>query len=361
MVASLSSSPPLPPAALLAGRSGSSLVPARFLAARAKESLMVPRRLAFTLVELLVVIAIIGVLVALLLPAVQAARESARRSKCVNNLKQIGVAVHNYEITFRTFPIGAYDCCYGTWLLSSLPYIEQDSLYTQYVRPGAMEGFGGASGADIRYGTAVNLPVTRTQIATYTCPSDTKSASLGIISGVTFHNYVANYGNTVRGRLDSQGVIYGGAPFILVINPVKVPGFVTDQKFPRCVKFADVTDGLSNTLMFSETVQGKGGDLRGFGWWGGGSHFETFLSPNSPLPDRTEQSCTPAVRLNPPCVNRVVGDANLEETIAARSRHPVGVHAANCDGSTRFVSNNIDLPTWRGLGTAFAGDTIGSF
>ena len=75
---------------------------------------MFGKRHGFTLVELLVVIAIIGVLVALLLPAVQSARESARRSKCTNNLKQIGLAVHNYEDSFRTFPIGAYDCCYGT-------------------------------------------------------------------------------------------------------------------------------------------------------------------------------------------------------------------------------------------------------
>src|SRR5262245_58450421 len=209
---------------------------------------MLAKRQGFTLVELLVVIAIIGVLVALLLPAVQSARESARRSKCINNLKQIGLAVHNYENTFRTFPIGAYDCCYGTWLLSILPYIEQGALYQQYVRPGAMEGFGGANGGDIRYGTAVNLPVTRTQIMTYWCPSDTKSANPGVISGVTFHNYVANFGNTVRGRLNSQGVMFGGAPFIMVINPTKVPGFVTDQKHPQFVKFADVTDGMSTTL-----------------------------------------------------------------------------------------------------------------
>jgi hypothetical protein len=171
----------------------------------------------------------------------------------------------------------------------------------------------------------------------------------------------ANYGNTVRGRLNSQGVTFGGAPFILVINPSKVPGFVTDQKNPQVVKFADVSDGMSTTLMFSETVQGKGGDLRGFGWWGGGSHFETMITPNSPLPDRTEQSCTPTVKLNPPCVNRVVGDPNLEETIAARSRHPTGVHAAMCDGSTHFVSNNIDLVTWRALGTAAGGDPVGSY
>jgi len=322
---------------------------------------MTAKRLGFTLVELLVVIAIIGVLVSLLLPAVQSAREAARRAKCVNNLKQITLAVHNYESTHRTFPIGAYDCCYGTWVLSILPYIEQTSLYSLYSRPGGMEGYGGAAGPDIRYGTAVNLPVTQTQIAAYVCPSDTKSAQAGIINGVTFHNYVANYGNTVRGRMASQGITYGGAPFIMVTNPTKSPAFTTDGRNPQFVKFADVVDGLSTTLAFSETVQGKGGDLRGFGWWGGGSHFETFLSPNSPLPDRTEQSCTPTVKLNPPCVNRVVGDPNLEETIAARSRHPSGVHAAFCDGATRFISSNIALDPWRSAGTAAGSDPNGDF
>ncbi|HMC09697.1 MAG TPA: DUF1559 domain-containing protein [Pirellulaceae bacterium] len=318
------------------------------------------KRSGFTLVELLVVIAIIGVLVALLLPAVQAAREAARRSKCSNNVKQISLAVHNYEGTFRTFPIGQYDCCYGTWLLSILPYVEQGTLYSQYVRPGAMEGYGGANGGDIRYGTAVNLPVTRTQIPAYTCPSDTKSANLGIISGVTFHNYVANHGNTSRGRLTYGNVQFGGAPFIVVINPTKDPAVPTDRKFPQVVKFADVEDGMSNTLMFSETVQGKDGDLRGFGWWGGGSHFETYLTPNSSLPDVTENIsyCKPATRLNPPCIGPSDG---TWETIAARSRHPTGVHVSMCDGATRFVSNNIDLVTWRALGTAAGGDPVGSY
>jgi prepilin-type N-terminal cleavage/methylation domain-containing protein len=314
----------------------------------------------FTLVELLVVIAIIGVLVALLLPAVQSARESARRAKCVNNLKQIVLGVHNYETSHRTFPIGHYDCCYGTWLLSLLPYIEQNALYQQYVRPGAMEGFGGASGGDIRYGTAVNLPVTRTQIAVYTCPSDIKSANASVISGVTFHNYVANHGNTSRGRLTYGNVNFGGAPFIVVINPTKSPAVPTDLKNPQVVKFADVVDGLSNTLAFSETVQGKSGDLRGFAWWGGGSHFETYITPNSSQPDVTESSsyCMPSVRLNPPCIG---ASGSTWETIAARSRHPVGVNAALCDGSTRFVSNNVDLTTWRSLGTAANGDPVGDF
>src|SRR5262245_10197885 len=91
------------------------------------------KRAGFTLVELLVVIAIIGVLVALLLPAVQAARESARRAQCSNNLKQLGLAVTQYGDTYKgAFPVGSYACCYGTWLVALLPYIEQKSLFDNY-------------------------------------------------------------------------------------------------------------------------------------------------------------------------------------------------------------------------------------
>ena len=107
-----------------------------------------------------------------------------------------------------------------------------------------------------------------------------------------------------------------------------------------------------------DRVQGKGGDLRGFGWWGGGAHFETLMTPNSPLPDKTEQSCTPSVRLNPPCANRVPGNATQEESIAARSRHPSGVSSVQCDGSVRFFLNNVNLDTWRAWGTAAGNDAI---
>ena len=325
----------------------------------------------FTLVELLVVIAIIGVLVALLLPAVQAAREAARRSHCGNNLKQSALAIHTYEDTFKYMPPGCYHAVFGTWITAILPYVEQKNLQDRYTF-GPSSEFRPSPPGGIRYGHALNLPVTRTQVPVFVCPSDQKAANPSVISGVTFHNYVANYGNTTRGRMSPCGTmgngqpnLFGGAPFVEVIykaTPAEMGlgnyySYIShDGTFRQGVRMAEITDGTSNTLGISETVQGQGGDLRGFGWWGGGAHFETFLAPNSPAPDRTEQSCTPNVRPNPPCVNRQTTSALTEECIAARSRHPGGVQASRCDGSVAFFSNNINLDTWRWLGTAMGGD-----
>src|SRR5438128_7000550 len=130
---------------------------------------MFAKRPGFTLVELLVVIAIIGVLVALLLPAVQAAREASRRSRCANNLKQIGIAVHNYNDTYRAMPPGNYHSVFGSWLAWLLPYVEQTSMSQAY----SNDGMAGYPDTGIRYGNAINLPVTRTQLKVYTCTSDT--------------------------------------------------------------------------------------------------------------------------------------------------------------------------------------------
>lgn len=312
---------------------------------------MCSRRCGFTLVELLVVIAIIGILVALLLPAVQAARESARRTQCTNNLKQLGLAVHNYESAFKAFPTGAYSCCYGTWLLVLLPYVEQADLYAQYERPAGM-----VTPPDIRYGSSQNLPVTRTQVPAYVCPSDSLSASSAYYSSITFHNYVANYGNTTRWQTSPYGTDSLGRPNVFGQAPFR---YVTATTTPQNYHFQEILDGLSNTAMFSETVQGKSGDLRGFGWWGGGSHFETYLAPNSFQPDVLESAgyCVPSVLVNPPCTGPT---SAAPESIAARSRHPGGVLVALCDASCRFVSNSIALDTWRSMGTAAGMEATGA-
>jgi prepilin-type N-terminal cleavage/methylation domain-containing protein len=321
-----------------------------------------------TLVELLVVIAIIGVLVALLLPAVQAARESARRMRCTNNLKQAALAIHNYQDTFKAFPMGQHGCCWGTWLVSLLPFLEQGNLASGYVG----HGFDGATNtAPPSYSSATNLPVTRVQLATFTCPSDVKSAQLGLLNGVTFHNYVGNFGNTDLNRTSPLGTDtagrpnqYGEAPFKGLLGwPVgnaNKPN-LHPSLMPPYVRVANITDGLSNTLLFSETVQGKEGDLHGFAWWQGGSHFETYTPPNSAEPDRMESAgyCKTQVRINPPCA--AATPTVFNQIIAARSRHPAGVGAALCDGSVRFVTNNIHLDTWRALGSSEGGEQLGEF
>ena len=122
---------------------------------------MTRRKSGFTLIELLVVIAVIGILIALLLPAVQQAREAARRSQCTNNLKQIGLAIHNYIDNHKTFPIGNWHSVFGTWLVAALPYVEQGQLFKRYVNSGGVAGY---PLTGIRYGNAANFPVVQRQI-----------------------------------------------------------------------------------------------------------------------------------------------------------------------------------------------------
>jgi len=301
---------------------------------------------AFTLVELLVVIAIIGVLVALLLPAVQSAREAARRSQCSNNLKQLGLGVTQYaDINRGAFPAGSYACCSGTWQVAMLPFIEQKALFDQYKGFGQINASGEIDSVNMRYSSSVNVPVTSQVIKAYTCPSDNKVATRNTI---TFHNYVANHGNTAMARKTPYGVRtdgqpnrYGKAPFISISN--------TGQT-PQVMRASDMSDGLSSTMAFSETIKGQNGDLRGFGWWQGGSHFETYQAPNSNQPDVAEQDqfCN-GQRPNPPCIGNT--STGLPEGIGARSRHPGGVQVTMCDGSVRFMSDNVNLDTWRFLST----------
>ncbi len=300
---------------------------------------------AFTLVELLVVIAIIGVLVALLLPAVQSAREASRRTQCSNNLKQLGLGVTQYADSFRgAFPVGSYSCCSGTWQMGLLPYIEQKALFDLYKGYGQV-GPSGEIDVTLRYSAGSNTDVTKQLIKVYTCPSDNKVPPRGVI---TFHNYVGNYGNTTQNRKTPHGVQtdgqpnkYGKAPFISVAN---------SNQSPQVMRLPDVIDGLSSTLAFSEVIKGQRGDLRGFGWWNGGAHFETYLPPNSNQPDAPEQDiyCINQ-HPNPPCTAPTTANP---QNMAARSRHPGGVNVTMCDGAVRYMSDNVNLDTWRFLSTA---------
>jgi prepilin-type N-terminal cleavage/methylation domain-containing protein/prepilin-type processing-associated H-X9-DG protein len=313
----------------------------------------------FTLVELLVVIAIIGILVGLLLPAVQAAREAARRMQCSNNLKQIGLANHLYHDAFRTLPVGAWGCCWGTWQISVLPFMEQRALGDLYVW--------GVEGQ--RYGGSLNLVVTRASLPTFTCPSDTPWSGTRN-SRITSHNYVANFGNTgylVPSEAISTNVArtvrenmfdlrYGGAPF------ERTGHNWTSFQGPRAVRafgFGSITDGTSNTILLSGTLQGPENgstrDLRGFSWFGNGAGFMTYLTPNSSQPDVLAAigQCINSDRM--PCTGST---SSRPITLAARSRHTGGVQATMVDGSVTFYSDSIDWLTWQALGTSQGGEVV---
>lgn len=298
----------------------------------------------FTLVELLVVIAIIGILIALLLPAVQAAREAARRSQCTNNLKQIGLAMHNYHDTFKKFPYGYIESpttlhkrtC---WMPEIWPYIEQSPLYDMYMVDTNL------------WVMDVDPAVRDAQIAAFQCPSDgeqpAKGGSGGLRAGADGFqgSYVVCTGDGIMyyGTRDLRGIFYRRSQ----------------------TNFAAIIDGSSNTLLASESiVRGKnntGGWGGAGGYWGGAPHggygFTTLEPPNSPLPDRV-YSCKSTTWPQAPCTSTAGTDDHRN---FARSYHPGGANFVLADGSVRFISETINLTTYRGLGTRREGETLGEF
>jgi len=308
----------------------------------------------FTLVELLVVITIIGILISLLLPAVQSAREAARRLQCQNNLKQISLAVLNYETTANTFPVGAYSCCWGTWQGTILPFLEQQNLATLYDNGGKYD----IPDESWRYSEWRNRSVTTQRLAVYTCPADAQSQTT--YSDITRHNYVCNYGTTGFVVQDAWTTV---GP-VAVANGVKdlgAPFSMAGGRSLAAVAYgsSSIRDGMSNTLMYSEVIRGNDNDLRGFSWWGFASGFMTYLAPNSSQPDILQDrgNCV-SDGVNPPCYGP--HSTTQPMMLGARSLHPGGVNASLCDGSVRFISDNIAINTWRSLSTTRGNEVVGS-
>ena len=333
------------------------------------------RRPAFTLVELLVVIAIIGVLVGLLLPAVQQAREAARRMSCQNNLKQLGLAMHNYaDIYQQQLPINTIDQDpaspppnrlwqggvhrKGSVLVKILPQMEQNPLFDQLDFTGDVVaqlqalGYSGGNG--------IKMPI-------YICPSDgTTSGKLG--AAQQFYNYAMSLGNqNMSGRgwcnefpnnswqtRPPNGNILGGNLFR---NGATGHGTRNDGRnisgvFARggwSAKFQDITDGLSQVIMVGEILPSCGDHHRG-GWWNpnalwtattGGINFNTCGKRG--VPDN-QQDC--------------FDFRNWQTSQAFKSDHPSGAQFVFCDGSVHFLNDSIDYLTYQQLGSRNDGETL---
>jgi prepilin-type N-terminal cleavage/methylation domain-containing protein/prepilin-type processing-associated H-X9-DG protein len=341
-------------------------------------------RRGFTLIELLVVIAIIAILIGLLLPAVQKVREAAARATCQNNMKQIATANMNYESAYGNFVpgVGQNGCCWGTWMVPILPYMEQENVFRFYSNFGGLDYSGGRYGNNTGTGTTPNGNnlVSSTRLKSFLCPSDTPE----LWGTRTKHNYVLNAGNTTfyqvnapfgcTGGTTTGGtggcVSFGGAPFGWYENS----DLVNDSTFPfnqptpanpnpqsgrmgRPRKITEITDGTSNTLAVSEVLAGRQNDLRGFTWWGGGAGFTTLSVPNTTEADvLTGGICVSLSNPRMPCTTTSTSTrARLQ---SARSLHTGGVNVSLCDGSVRFVRDSISIQIWRAAGTSMGGETF---
>jgi prepilin-type N-terminal cleavage/methylation domain-containing protein/prepilin-type processing-associated H-X9-DG protein len=338
-------------------------------------------RRGFTLIELLVVIAIISVLIGLLLPAVQSAREAARRAQCLNNLKQLGIALHNYHAANDCFPVGYFFPTanqvypgipqdYYCWsvLAQMLPHIEQGAVYNALnfsfpIRSGPNGAFGAAPFAVI----PANMTVVAVKVSTFLCPDDgfpQPAPGSGPI------NYVFCVGDGLNGGASLPGDI-------MLANGAFTMG--------KAIGVSGITDGSSNTVAATEQLLGIAGPAtqtsptpvpqdwrrafsvedeeglddpdcaratggwqldKGLGWWEGG--FRSTLYNHYYTPNRTRYDCLGTIESFP----------LRPGWKAARSLHPGGVNALFCDGRVQFMKDSINLAVWRALSTRAGNEPI---
>jgi len=349
---------------------------------------MLPRnssRRAFTLVELLVVIAIIGILIALLLPAVQAAREAARRSQCTNNLKQYGVALHNYIDTHKVFPIssdwGPNDTQLG-WQPRILPFSEARQIWDQlnFVNANAANGGNGMEvdldfiqiGQNNARARKFGAPFQR-------CPSDTtvtvwwESAGDGI--------FLPSYGGSLGSQIapSANGACQPWNTFAQIndinlqhgntYDPVQISGIFGRLIHNMPTKPAHVTDGLSNTIMVGEYLALCHDHSGGAGWnynGSGNAHLHTLVPMNDMTtcyqPGVVSPSGQTAAAADPLASNPACYDwANWNYSWGFRSKHPAGCNFLMADGSCRFLGQNINHILYQRLGGKADGKSLGDW
>lgn len=360
-----------------------------------------PRHRGFTLIELLVVIAIIAILIALLLPAVQQAREAARRTQCKNNLKQLALALHNYHDVYNQFPLGG--ACNGggtwntcgssfrhadwstTWALALMPYVEQSALWSQW------DSNLSSMAQSSSQGGAFN--VTGTELSFMKCPSDgdTPPATGNNVGGrapggpYAKGNYAANYGggyaqeNTGQNGTDGRPNWAGPN-----LGPFHMRGSA-NRRFGA--SFRDIRDGTSNTIALGEILkETSNGDMRGAWAHASGAIFSAYTGTIRSNPFRPQDGDQGIATPNAPAESNTgartawadcpayCGSGNGDKQIrcrdcggdgrggnAARSRHVGGAQFAMCDGGARFISENIDRQLYRGLLTIQGKEVLGEF
>jgi prepilin-type N-terminal cleavage/methylation domain-containing protein/prepilin-type processing-associated H-X9-DG protein len=299
-------------------------------------------RPGFTLIELLVVIAIIAILIALLVPAVQKVRDAAARTQCLNNQKQVALALHNYHDTNKVFPPGQPQGFFETnwytdptvtdgdrscWIGAILPFLDQVPLYQQFQ----------AWMNPLTAGT-YSAPFATTNITPLLCPADPHSPK---VNGQGTHANIivclgsgyATPGGSNGSNLD--GLFYGRSKTTIVA----------------------ITDGASNTLMVSEILlspDGAATDVRGRVWNSihAGTEFSTIYPPNSTIGDNAMGYCNALPHA--PCASQSTSNAY----VIARSMHTGGVNAGLADGSVRFFSNSITPSVWLAMGTRAGNEAV---
>ncbi|MDR1291255.1 MAG: DUF1559 domain-containing protein [Planctomycetaceae bacterium] len=334
----------------------------------------------------MVVIAIIGILIALLLPAIQAARNAANRAACASNMKNVVLAFHNHHDAQDELPVGAKGIARGTWAMFILPFLEMEGVYSKY-------------NMSLNYNAGANLSLLNglARVSIYSCPSDGDKKSS--YESFKLLNYVVCEGDAGFYMPDTTTGIYTGWGLPPAIAGVTHP-LITELHSAmfwsgggasgpyKTITMNNISDGLSNTIALSETIQGERSitagtlsnrDIRGLIWYGCNTQFTTYLSPNTKQEGtgttltELEKAQARADRLNSYFIDTSKPDrgtihypehpvdvplANDLYILSARSFHNGGVNVGLGDGAVKFVNDSINIGTWRAVGNSQGGEAL---